>query len=434
MSYDVSDVQNRKRINDSKYDGHLEVGSIVTVLVYNLPLEMNAFKLVRARVVEVGDCRWEITESKASQFKKYIETADIHIKQVLSLINGDIKVLPDENKYKTYAEIYNLHRIFNKKYDGFKILGMKSSCSAANKKCASPYSMVASAGINLRRNGLIKLISDSVCPDDLKNLFRYAYDVFKKSQIIKVQYIDYHPYSYAYYVAHNCSSDKLVLIAENLVLEYPNPIADEHEDGIVPVEHLDRIISRLPDMYSLEQITEINSWLTHGMLSTYLLNPGMVQDICTHPLIGNDFVWHETAALLEKQYQILFDLAKPLETDIHVYRGSPHYKSHPIRIHSVFATSTNEFVANGFGGKAKIVKLPAGTRVLDLTRINKKEREILVFPSTKESNLIIEPVNVEGNERNKRFTYRIRNPMNTNRNVIKVAGKPAARRRTRRRR
>jgi hypothetical protein len=407
----------------------LEIGTVVEVYV-NYPHSYNGRSLVLtkkdsvrvyARIVEVGDCRWELTRSKANLFQNLIETADEDIKQVLSLMNGDIDAISDANKYKPYIEKcqrnLNLHSMF-------KMFNKPTSMKRFKRNI----------GINRRRIILNELINDPDCPGDLKTIFESAYDVIKKSQIIKVEYIGF-PAAYAYYVAHDCSN-KLFLVAENLSLEYPNPIADEYEDGIVPI--IDtirrRITSRLPDVYSLEQITEINSWLTHGMLSAYLFDPGWLKEICVHPLIGgNEVFWYGIGHMMEKQYQILFNLTKPLETEIIVYRGSPHYKSYPSRQLSVFATSTNEFVANGFGGKAKIVNLPAGTRVLDLTNINKKEREILVFPNTKNANLIIEPLNIEGNETKKRFTYRIRNPMNQNRNVVKIAGKPAARRRTRRR-
>jgi ankyrin repeat protein len=365
-----------------------------------------------AEVVEIGPCRWEITESELTKFYNHIRTvlygdkADNELQETLHYLfpsfypeKEPITALSDTNSFRTKPELLGLLQLLNND----------------------------SLDIETRRLTLREICKLPLAKNDTRilEIIYLANQILKPLQIIKVKFLESD--TYAFYQAYDCSR------SQNLIQFISAPFIEggdgPERDGIVPLLGfgVGTYKSILPDLYNLEQITEINSWTCHGLLSLYLGIPGIVQSVCTNPFVGNTKLWDHAEDMMKRQFEILYSASKTLETELTVYRGSPHFKPYPIRRHSIFASSKSGYVANTFArpGKAKIIKLPPGTRVLDISNINKKEKEVLIFPPATDSNLVIEPIEIRNN--NKRNTYRFRNPTNGNRNL------PRERRRTYRR-
>jgi hypothetical protein len=377
-----------------------------------------------ATIKKTSACRWEITEKRVMLFNNYMEamleadTSDFKDFFQFVFSNGNIENLSDTNKYKPYD----------------KVIEFLSAIKYAED-------------VTRRRDLLIQLLklTPEECPLELKKLFGLAFDVIKKSQVIEVEFNNY-PGTTAYYIAHDCLKDKLVYLASSVSVEYPGQTNEDKGDGLIPNKHKpvgkeqNEIKSTLPTKFTLDEITEINSWLSYGSLSIYLINPEFIKKICINPLIGDESFWNKTKKMLDKQFQILYNLSKPAVADLEVFRGSRHFSNKPYRVRSIFSTSTNSMVANLFAGgdkDGKKIIIPAGTRILDLTMINKKEKEILIFPANLDTNMIIEKVaNANPEDPANRNTYRIRNAnVNRNRNIVRSRkGRRSNRRRQTRRR
>ncbi len=416
--------------------------------------EDDVIRLFNSEVIEAGPCRLEVTESKLVEFYNYLEHIKNHnpeVKQTLhylfpTLFPSEEPIsLPEGNVFRSKSELLELLRSLNADMD----------ITARREKLLEIYNYVNPGTLD-------KEIEENKQVLRLIRLVSKARHLIKPSQVINVRITDdLSAYSsgkyyssaynnsgnavpiplgdvYAYYVAHNCSPDDIHFIAEGYDID--------SIDGVFPVQHNTEdeniIKSTLPNKYTLEQITEINSWITHGLLSIYLIRPDIVHSVCTNPFVGNAKFWAHVQAMMEHQFTILHSLTVPISNTLVVYRGSTFFPSHDVRRRSIFATSLNETVANNFAGKndiAKLVIIPPGTRILDLSHINQTEKEILIFPYERDANMVIEPLEIinrsnrsnssnRSKNKNKRNTYRIRNITNRNRNL------PRSRRQSRRRR
>lgn len=376
-----------------------------------------------AKIVEIGPCQFEITESKLSRFVskyykslkddllKYPELKDVmeYILPTLFPPSEPIHTLKDTNPLKLYQDRFDILKQLNN--PDVDIIGRR----AAIVRFLNSFDFY-----DRRIPALTKL----------KRFLVNTHYVIKQSQFINVEFKSA-PGIFAYYELHNCSTKYPVncfggyAFSENETSTYI-PFID-------PVGGM--ITSKLPETYSMEHVAAMNSWITHGLLSLYLLFPTMIENVCTNPFIGNKAFWEYAQGFMQNQYRVLRSLAKPTTGDMKLYRTSPHFKNYPVRMQTILATSINSKIANEFGGSkepfgAKRIHIPAGTFILDLTELNVQEKEVLVFPQN--TNLVIEPMNVDPSEP-KRKRYTIRNFNNVrNKNMVKepiMAGGRRSRRR-----
>ena len=369
------------------------------------------YKYFDAKIVEIGECQLEITEASVTKFYNKLEyyKHDPILKEVLHYSLPSL--FPTESPIDSISDVNPLKSKMAH-WEQLKVLNDNSM------------------NIISRRAKLVELsnIIDSV---DILELLRLSYDMIKPSQVIKFEFIGHD--KFGYYELYDCNIKRRKVIADRYISQLIEANDDDGECLVEdsPVLHQLRVVngvevlrSEMPDLYSLPQISAINSWITHGLLSTFLMRREFLQSICTNPFIGNEDFWGYVQHMMQSQYSLLYSASKPLEADTILYRGSPHFKEDPVRMRTVIATSKIPEVANFFSFSSSLGKkiiVPAGTHALDLSIINVKEKEVLIFPSD-DSNLLIEPVELLRNNK-KRNTYRIRN-------VNKAGGGKRRRRKT----
>jgi hypothetical protein len=347
---------------------------------------------VDVRIDEIGECQFEMTEAVITQFYSKLKTLkkDKYMKEVLhyslpSLFptESPIEAISEENPLKSNMAHWEQLKQLN-----------------------DPRMDIMSRRAKL---GELSTIIDTVA---ILELISLSYKMIKLSQTVKVEFPTIG--KFGYYVLHNCSINEPINIADSYIFQ-----EDNHENifNISPfapqisnVDGVDVLKSELPD-YSLPQISAINSWITHGLLSVFFRNSDFLKSICTNPFIGNEDFWGYIQDMMQRQFIILYSASKPLAADTLLYRGSPEFKEEPVRKRTIIATSKQPNVANLFSmleeSLAKKIIVPAGTHVIDLSPINMREEEVLIFPSG-DSNLLIEPLELLRNK-TKRNTYRIRN-------------------------
>jgi hypothetical protein len=383
-----------------------------------------------ARIIEAGPCHFEVTDTAVKNFHlKFEELKGIpNYKEILhyvftSLFPGEapIATISDDNPLKPLVDIL----------DSLKPLN-NPDLGVLEKRFIVQDVIFALEDVN-EEDPLLKLLRLRNKIIKQVQTIKVEFLTKKKSPDGEVQFIDSH--IYAYYNLYDCSidSDSVVNIADSYTVitetEYDYNAGDEWEtitavSPLLPFLHVadgkKALISRLPDIYSLPQISAINSWITHGLLSRYLLLPDFIKSVLTNPLVGNDEFWTEISAAMETQLEHLCSASKPLTRDIMVYRGSPHMETKKIVERTIITTSTNKRVANTFNAtrRAREIHIPAGTHVLDLEDLNIREKEILILPSCAAGKLAREPIELSENysQRNK---YRVWNP---NANVGAVGG------------
>jgi hypothetical protein len=367
-----------------------EVGQTITVSVFSSRTPSYREGNIKVRIVETSPCRWEVAESGITKFDR--------------AFNNYMIIYPD------FKELMQF--IFPRQFPSEPPV---SELKPTNKFIGNPtlLELIRSLGndemnTNDRHSKLVEIFTNSRFDSQIKDIARLGYATLKASQVVKVEFIEF-PGKFAYYVLNGCRIDT------------PRLLAQDYRNTFSPIiTKSGEMNSTLPDMYTLEQITEINYWITHGMLSIYLIRPDIVRSVITNPFVGNEATWRNIAESFNKQYEVLHSIAKPIDKELTVYRGSPHFKPYSVRLHAIFATSKVPEVANRFvsglnvnthesnAPNAKEIKLPIGTRVLDLSDINVDEQEVLVFPNTVGSNMVIELVSTKATAGN-RNTYHIRN-------------------------
>jgi hypothetical protein len=362
------------------------IGRKLHVPIYDAasrPKFINAIN-VPATIVEIGPCQLEITEAAVTNFANKFEELqkDAHVKEVLhyafpSLFptEAPIASISDENPLKAEERAWDLLKTLN------------------------------TPGLNIiERRAKLSELMRTIANEDIVELLQLSHNIIKPTQIIKVKFQNNNPdYKFGYYVLYDCSTNWVVHIADqySVISEL-----DEEEDveNILaisiqvpylikePGETRIKIKSELPDIYSINEIAAINSWITHGLLSTYLMRPEYLKSICTNPIVGDEEFWDYARTTMEEQFASLYSASKVLAEELILYRGSPHFVNYPVSLRTVLATSTVNRLANQFNEKrlARQIKAPAGTHIIDLQNLNIVEREILIIPSRHK--LAIEPI------------------------------------------
>jgi hypothetical protein len=342
--------------------------------------------------------------------------------------NVTVRIVEETRRWQCYTNTRGFYREFNifmTKYPDFKELMQfifprqfpseppVSELTSTNKFIGNPtlLELIRSLGndemnVNDRHSKLTEIITHCRFDERICHIASLAQNILKESQVVKVEFIAF-PGKFAYYEFDGYRKNKYM------------PIVEGFENLLRPeITSSGEMKSILPDMYTLEQITEINYWINHSMLSIYLMQPEIIRSVITNPFVGNEATWRNIAEMFNNQYEVLHSAAKPIDEELTVYRGSPHFKPYSVRYHSIFATSKDPEVAGKFSkannSKAnnnnynnkflKVIKLPIGTRVLDLSVINSEEQEVLVFPKAVGLNMVIERVSARNS-----YRYRIRN-------------------------
>jgi hypothetical protein len=408
------------------------LGNEITVPVYLQGTNREKNEL--ATIVDIRPCQFEITENKFLQFKKDYQTLknDMSIipelKEVMEYIlptlfppSAPIHDLSDENTLKIYKDTLNILKQLND--PDIDILGRRSIIKHFMDQVDEDNDE------NVRRIPILT---------KLKRFLSHTYQVVKQSQFIKVEFKTT-PGVFAYYELQFCSTEYPV----NSFGRFAFSKDLTESSPLVPFidPKTNKITSHLPETYSMEQVAAIHSWISQGLLSLYLLFPETVETVCTNKFIGNADFFEYTQRFMQHQYHVLRSMAKPIDHPMKLYRLSPHFKDYPVRMQTIIATSINATQANTFEGSgefykkepfsAKLIQVPAGTLILDLTHINIGEKEVIIFP--KNTNLVIEPTRNEEKDpvEPKRNQYTIRNYNNVrNKNVVKEPKKGGGRRRT----
>jgi hypothetical protein len=377
-----------------------ELGKVILAPIYDtvsIPGHTHIVD-VPAEIVEIGPCMFEVTEAAVTNFSSKLDELlnDKHFKEVFQYTFpsmfptlAPIDSISDGNPLKPYQAEFDVLKVLN-----------------------SP-----ALRIHERRAKVVELMY-AVTNDDIRELLELSSEISKPTQIIKVLYIHNNPDSaFGYYVLFDCAATGQIV---NIADAYASISEFDFNDNetikdlspllpcLIPGAVGRRIQSELPNLYTIPQISAINSWITHGLLSTYLMRPDYLQSICTNPLIGDSAFWDSIRTMMEQQFADLYSASKPLEAEMIVYRGSEHFTNHPVQIRTIIATSIENKIANRFNQKrlAKRIVIPAGTHIIDLSDLNILEKEVLILPSHGE--LAIEPLFLSPNTslRNK---YRIRN-------------------------
>jgi hypothetical protein len=397
------DYEEEDEEDEEEEDSEAKMDATIYVSFFNA-LHPKIKKVIgEAKIVEVGPCRYEVTHQAANDFYKYLEPmkAEPHYKEMLQYLfpslfptEAPIDVVSDDNPFKRKIEFLE------------------------------PLKELNDPGLDIKQR---KEILTNATPYfyQFEELCKRALNVIKQSQVIKVEYIGYG--SYGYYILHDCSINKPKHIAENYLFSQGgkqlSPLAPQIDYGNVGAQV---IVSELPTKYSLPQITEINSWITHGLLAKYQTHPDYFKSICTNPLIGNEAFWEYVNTMMQEQFRILYSLSVPLTEELIVYRGSPYFPVERILQHSIIATSKDPAIANDFenGVPSKEIHLPIHTRILDLSELNIYEQEIIIMPEVG-SYLTIEPRDTTAANIRKQYTIRSYNNVR-NKNVAIRIGSPGA--------
>jgi ankyrin repeat protein len=387
-------------------------------------------KRISAKIVEIEPCQYELTESRFTIFfKKFNEVLDKSptIKEMLqyalpSLFPTEaiIDTISDENPLKEYMHIWDVMKTLGMEEPASGGAGGGAASGGAGGGAASggagggAASDAEKIGMNaiVKKRKLILKILNLIClvpNEDLQSEFlQYITGILidcllimKPTQVIKVKYTDYD--TFGYYVLHNCSCsniDTVKYIAEEFSLLSIIGLGIGKISEYLPVLNADgSLTSTAHTLYTLQQTSAINSWVTHGFLSTFLGRPEFVMSALMNPLVGNNDIIHYVERIMNKEFAQLCSAAKPLPHDIKVYRGSPYFKDYTVTQRTVIPTSLIPAVANSFGRnrRAKIVIIPKGTSVIDLSLLNVREQEILIVPSScKDKKLTIMPIHLGG--------------------------------------
>lgn len=388
--------------NNNDAHNRPEIGKVILVPIYDMvSIPHNTHIVdVPAQIVEMGPCMLEVTEAAVTNFaRKFDELQnDKHFKEALHY------ALP--SMFPTLPPIGSISdgnplKLFQAEFDALKVLN--------------------SPGLRIqeRRAKVVELMY-TVTHDEIRELLDLSSKISKPTQIIKVLYLHNNPDSkFGYYALYDCGTGQIVQIADAYAsiseFDYNDDETITEVSPLLPLlipgavgRGTRTMHSELPDLYTLPEITAINSWITHGLLSTYLMRPDYLQSICTNPLVGDIEFWGYVRSMMEEQFRNLYSASKPLDKQMILYRGSPHFANHPVSMRTIMATSTVNKVANRFNQKklARRIVVPAGTHVIDLSDLNILEKEVLILPSR--DKLAIEPLFLSPNYsiRNK---YRIRN-------------------------
>lgn len=387
--------------NNNEAYGRPEIGKVILVPVHDVSNPHDMFSIsIPAEIVEIGPCVFEVTEAAVTNFATKFEELlnNTYFKEALhytfpSLFPtfAPIDTISDENPLKPFLAEFDELKAFT-----------------------SP-----GVSIQERRAKLVYLMN-TITHRELIELLELSYKIIKPTQVIKVKFLKYNSEGRTgYYVLHNCSTSFVINVAEEYAVISEQVNYNDGDETIIDISHVIPVLvtdekgklnleSHLPDQYNLLEITAINSWITNGLLSTYLMRPEYLQSICTNPLVGDIEFWGYVRSMMETQFTHLYSASKPLDKQMILYRGSQHFANHPVSMRTIIATSTVNKLANRFNKKmlARRIVVPAGTRIIDLTDLNILEKEVLILPSR--DKLAIEPLFISNNYsiRNK---YRIRN-------------------------
>jgi hypothetical protein len=336
---------------------------------------------VNATVLEAGPVRWEMTASALSMLWNELQTVVSKDPELNELFHF---LYPTYYVSETPIVALSEHNVFRNNpilLDALRML------------------MTDDLDIEARRAKLADISSFPDLDVRIARLLLFAYDLLNPRQVLKVK-----------------RDSGNILYCDVSINGRVTPLIEKKE---------------LVESVTLEQFVEIHSWIVNDLLALYISHPHKVQSICTHPFVGNTAFMNYIQRLMEHQYIVFLSMSTVTDSELIVYRGSPHFKQYAIRRRAFISTSNDKNAANEFAEtdeRAKKIIIPPGTRILDLSELNfLGEREIIIFPFTADSNLVIEPVAI-AQTRGKRQTYRIRNPTDANRNL------PRSRRQSQRRR
>jgi ankyrin repeat protein len=321
------------------------VGDKITVIV-NRPFV--GYQNVAATVVDV------VQRYRINPIKLHNDYANEDIEELFrfvfpQLFPGEKRIedLSDANPYKRNPRLIDLLRSLNDPADDY---------DAKNTKLDELYAM-NDPYINIYIDKSRKVMT-------------------KDKQGITVEF-DYSPGVYGYYKTDTWGKESSLINIPSL------------ESHITPTG-----IETYPSEYSMEQVMAIEAWVdNNNTLITYLFHPVRVESLITHPLVGSPRMWREAQQILDHEYDLLYSAASPTPVKRVVYRGAHDWPKISVRRRTIFATSIYFEEAKKFGDVAEIT-IPIGTRILDLSDdFNTEEGELLIFPSVRDANMVVEPIN-----------------------------------------